>query len=108
MLRLGGSASVELMHKLCEDIWMTEEPPTDFKKGVIIPLYKKDDKLESKWISFNIKTGVRQGCIWSPLLFNIVINWVLQTALDNKNYGFTLQERYDKTPTRSHRGRVKG
>jgi hypothetical protein len=216
MLKIGGSASIELMHKLCEDIWLTEEPPTDFKKGVIIPLYKKADKLECKnyrgitllsipgkvmslvilnrikadldsslrenqagfrpgrsctdqifsikqiiercvefdipielcfidfkaafdsldrevlWQlldhygipakiiniikntykdssckvkvegcltdSFNIKTGVRQGCIWSPLLFNIVIDWVLRTALDNKNSGFTLQERYDKAP----------
>ena len=207
MLKLGGSASVKLMHKLCEDIWVTEESPVDFKKGVIIPLYKKADKLECKnyrgikllsipgkvmslvilnrikadidssfrenqagfrpghscadqifsikqiierfvefeipielcfidfkaafdsldrevlWQlldhygipakiisiikntykdssckikvegcltdSFKIKTGVRQGCIWSPLLFNIVIDWVLRTALDKENAGFS-------------------
>ena len=37
-----------------------------------------------------------QGCIWSPLLFNIVIDWVLKTALDKLMVGFTLEDRYDK------------
>ena len=30
----------------------------------------------SPW--FNVTTGVRQGCIWSTLLFNIVIDWILK------------------------------
>ena len=220
MLKLGGSASIGLMHKLCEEIWTTERPPDDFKKGVIIPLFKKADKQECKnyrgitllsipgkvlslvilnrikadldksfrenqagfrpgrsctdqifsikqiierciefdiplelcfidfkaafdsldrevlWKlldlygiptkiiniikntyknasckikvenclsdAFNIKTGVRQGCIWSPLLFNIVIDWVLKTALDKHLAGFTLEDRYDKKSTASH------
>ena len=28
-------------------------------------------------LSFLVKSGVRQGCIMSDLLFNIVIGWVL-------------------------------
>ena len=29
---------------------------------------------------FFIKTGVRQGCILSPLLFGITIDWVMKKA----------------------------
>ncbi|VDN59414.1 unnamed protein product [Dracunculus medinensis] len=30
--------------------------------------------------SFKIKTGVRQGCIISPTIFNYAIDWVMDTA----------------------------
>ena len=34
----------------------------------------------SEW--FNVKTGVRQGCILSPILFLITIDWVLRQTCD--------------------------
>ena len=35
--------------------------------------------------SFEIKTGVKQGCIISPCLFNIILDWVLAKALRGCN-----------------------
>ena len=32
---------------------------------------------------FTIKTGVRQGCAMSPVLFNFVIDWILNVALED-------------------------
>jgi hypothetical protein len=36
---------------------------------------------KSNWIK--VETGVRQGCIWSPLLFGLLVDFVLQKARDN-------------------------
>ena len=38
---------------------------------------------QSEW--FKVNTGVRQGCIISPFLFIIVIDWCMRTALGNEN-----------------------
>ena len=32
----------------------------------------------------NIRTGVRQGCLLSPLLFLVALDWVTRTAFDRK------------------------
>ena len=36
---------------------------------------------------FFIKTGVCQGCILSPLLFGITIDWVMKRSMENKTTG---------------------
>ena len=36
---------------------------------------------------FEISSGVRQGCLLSPLLFLVVLDWVTRTAYANSNKG---------------------
>ena len=38
-------------------------------------------------LGFYVKSGVRQGCVMSALLFNIVIDWVLSRATEDKRRG---------------------
>jgi len=39
---------------------------------------------------FTVTTGVRQGAILSPTLFNICIDWAMREALDNQDLGIQL------------------
>ena len=39
----------------------------------------------SEW--FTVQTGVRQGCVISPLLFLVVVDWCMRSTLGNGNTG---------------------
>lgn len=38
-------------------------------------------------LSFQVKTGVKQGCVISALLFNIIIDWVMRHTTEEKARG---------------------
>ena len=46
---------------------------------------------------FQVKTGVRQGCLLSPFLFLLVIDWIMRETKRGKNIGiqWTLFEQLD-------------
>ena len=37
--------------------------------------------------SFQVKTGVRQGCILSPFMFLVAIDWIMKTTTKNRRNG---------------------
>jgi len=45
-LKAAGDKGAEIIHKLCQKIWETEEFPDDWGRAVIIPIFKKKDKLD--------------------------------------------------------------
>ena len=46
LLKAGGQEAVKVMTGLCNCIWKRKEWPTDWKKSVYVPIYKKGDKKE--------------------------------------------------------------
>ena len=46
LLKAGGEEAVKVMTGLCNCIWKREKWPTDWKKSVYVPIYKKGDKKE--------------------------------------------------------------
>jgi len=40
---------------------------------------------------FEVETGVRQGCVWSPLLFGLLIDWVLKKSCEG--HGLRMRKR---------------
>ena len=47
--------------------------------------------------SFDINTGVRQSCLWSPFLFILAIDWFMKQGMDGRRNGiqWTLWEQLD-------------
>ena len=41
---------------------------------------------------FRIESSVRQGCVWSPLLFGIMIDCVLRKSCDRPSAGLCMRE----------------
>ena len=41
LLKAGGEEAVKVMTDLCNSMWKRREWPTDWKKSVYVPIYKK-------------------------------------------------------------------
>ncbi len=47
--------------------------------------------------SFNVKTGIKQGCLPSPFLFLLAIHWIMMETTKGKRNGiqWTMWEQLD-------------
>ncbi|KAJ8381626.1 hypothetical protein SKAU_G00024040 [Synaphobranchus kaupii] len=73
MLKADISTSTRVLTDLFQTIWNNDTIPEDWSKGLIAKIPKK--------------SGVRQGCIISPILFLITIDWITTNTIANKPRG---------------------
>lgn len=59
---------LQIVHKLCLDIWEKETFPAEWKKAIIVPIYKKKDKLDC-----NNYRGVSLLCHISKVFTQILL-----------------------------------
>ena len=44
MMQAGQECSTEMMHVLCEKIFVDKQSPEEWSKAIIVPIYKSKDK----------------------------------------------------------------
>ncbi|CAF4488350.1 unnamed protein product, partial [Rotaria sp. Silwood2] len=98
VIKAGGRTLARRLHQIFVDVWEDEEAIDDWSTAILIRLFKnKGDKKDcgnyrdSKAMvqingerseSFDIETGVLQGGIPSPILFNVFFDFVIRRVLE--------------------------
>lgn len=82
ILKCVDKTMIEMIHKLIEKIWNTEEIPKDWNMALICPIHKKDDKKECNNYRgnalVNITYKILSYCILDrikPMAENIIDEW---------------------------------
>ncbi|EPB69589.1 reverse transcriptase [Ancylostoma ceylanicum] len=116
ILKAGGRSMAEQLTRLCNDCWRQAKIPEDWRKGkafdcihreslwailsmcgipqVIVNVFRSlyhnsccCVKTNTGHTGFKITTGVRQGCILSPVLFNTALDFVMRKAIKSGEAG---------------------
>jgi len=77
---------LEILHQLCQRIWDEETVPEEWKKAVIVPIYKKKDKLDC-----NNYRGVSLQCHCSKIFTSIILERIrkkTEEVLSEEQAGF--------------------
>ena len=64
---------LKVIHRLFERIWETEEMPEEWKRSIIMPIHKKQDKLD--WSNY---TGICLLCHTSKIFSSVVLQRIRQ------------------------------
>ncbi|KAI0224962.1 hypothetical protein LSAT2_024073 [Lamellibrachia satsuma] len=97
VLKADIGATTNVLYSVLNEIWDKEEIPTEWKTGMLVTIPKKGNLSEcftgrvifNGQVSegFQIGTGVRQGCLISPLLFLIAIDWTMKRSTEHHRTG---------------------
>ena len=83
------SMSKDVIWKICNSLGMPEKIIATLK-ALYSETYSTVRANKSLSRKFQITTGVRQGSVLSPLLFIMMIDWIMKNALTDKNFGLEL------------------
>jgi exonuclease III len=86
LLRFGGSKALDVMHRICEDVWETGEWPTDWGLSTFIPIPKKGDL--SQCANYRTISLVSHA---SKILLRIILNRIktkTEQELPDEQAGF--------------------
>ena len=86
MLKLGAEATVNWLKIISDQIWLEETVPADWRKQIIVPIYKKGKKLQCT----NYQ-GISLMSVASKVVGKAILNrlkHVLDTQLEENRCGF--------------------
>ena len=66
-----------------EDQWRNSKPASRTYEGMSCRVVHRGQLSDC----FNVRTGVRQGCLLSPFMFLLVIDWIMRTNTEGKKNG---------------------
>ena len=96
-LKAGGDGAVEALHAILRSVWMTGEIPSDWKRGIIVPLWKgKGDRRDC-----NAYRGVTLLSVPSKVLAKILLTRIRPHLLKHQR-----PEQSGFTPKRSTIDRI--
>jgi hypothetical protein len=78
IIQAGSETLLSAIHKLINSIWNKEEFPDQWKECIIVPIHKKGDKTDCKYLSWDvIANGLKQGNALLTTLFNSALDMLL-------------------------------
>ena len=87
-IKAAGEIEVDVLHYLCKQIWTTEKYSENWRKAIIVPIYKKQDKL-----CCDNYRGISLLCHSEKIIASVILNRIRQktgVVLSEAQAGFRL------------------